>query len=665
MEKRFFLTLVAVMLFSILFWFVLYPGKFPVEKKRGEPKRKETQEPASKAPEALPGEGELERPRAEEKGSEGKAGEFEGAGSGEEFLQFPAIKGKEKRDFFLDTKFCRFSFTNQGGCLTGLRFKQEFIQAKLTEEEKREERFWYELISPFHEKGGSFLLQDVASEESLRLPLDTEFWEVLESEEKGEKVITFEYAPGNGLRFTKRFFFLPDAYAWRFQLSLFNENPSLEGKEEYYLIQGPSGIVEEGTGRTFVQPLALAANGKEEGALRLSSPVLESAVSPTSKVSLPKEDLIWVGLKNKYFLFILKPVEKGNGIELDGLEVTALPNQQAYNKILEAWKNQSRGVDPKAEAMAKRDAGQRLVTDVSLKVRVPAGSGEVHWHSQVFSGPKDRKLFRGQFKTLEKIVDYDLQATSCGFGIIILPFSKFMMLLLDGIYAVVKNYGVGIILLTLLVKVVLFPLMRKQQTSMQKYQKQIEKLKPRLEELKAKYKNNKRKFNEEQWKLMKEHGVQPIPLGGCLPMFITLPIFIALFSLLNSSYELRHAPFMLWINDLSAPDALVQFSRPIIILPGLLELHNINLLPILMMVAWYLQQKMAPKAADPQAQQTQKMMMIMPFLFGVVLYDYASGLSLYWLTNSVFGIIEQKFIRKSLQQQKLDEPSSRPTGARS
>jgi YidC/Oxa1 family membrane protein insertase len=126
-------------------------------------------------------------------------------------------------------------------------------------------------------------------------------------------------------------------------------------------------------------------------------------------------------------------------------------------------------------------------------------------------------------------------------------------------------------------------------------------------------------------------------------MFVQLPIFIGMYSVLDISVDLRHSPF-LWISDLSQPDRLVPFGRTISLL--FFRLDAINLLPIVMTITWTLQSMMAPKSQDPQMQMQQRMMMFMPILFGFLCYDLASGLSWYFLVNSLLGMAEQKLIKK-------------------
>jgi YidC/Oxa1 family membrane protein insertase len=176
---------------------------------------------------------------------------------------------------------------------------------------------------------------------------------------------------------------------------------------------------------------------------------------------------------------------------------------------------------------------------------------------------------------------------------------------------------------------------------MEGYQKKMAKLKPKLEELKKRYKNNQRKFQEAQMKLMREEGIRP-PVFGCLIMLLPIPIFIGLFQILRTAIELRHAPFVAWIDDLSQPDHLAHLPFSI---PFLGEW--LNLLPLLMLAAWIAQNMAMPKPSDPQQAQMQKMMRFLPFVFLFLLYNYASGLSLYMTTSALIAIIQYKFLKIS------------------
>ena len=201
-------------------------------------------------------------------------------------------------------------------------------------------------------------------------------------------------------------------------------------------------------------------------------------------------------------------------------------------------------------------------------------------------------------------------------------------------YGLIPNYGVAIILITLLIKMILWPLGNKSYKSMA----EMKKIQPLVAELKEKYKNDKKKVNEETMKLYRTYKVNP--LGGCLPMAMQIPVFFALYRMLYETIELRHAPFFGWITDLSAPDRLFNFDFSI---PFMEPPYGIPVLTIIMGATMLLQQKMSPPPGDPAQ---AKMMMLMPIVFTVIFINFSSGLVLYWMVSNVISIAQQYYVGK-------------------
>ena len=166
----------------------------------------------------------------------------------------------------------------------------------------------------------------------------------------------------------------------------------------------------------------------------------------------------------------------------------------------------------------------------------------------------------------------------------------------------------------------------------------MKRLQPLMTEIREKYKGNKKKINEEMMGLYKTYKINP--MGGCLPMVVQIPVFFALYRMLYQAIELRHAPFFLWINDLSAPDRLFHFNFSI---PFMEPPYGIPVLTVIMGGTMFLQQKMSP----PMGDATQaKMMMMMPIVFTFIFINFSSGLVLYWLVNNVLSIAQQYYIQK-------------------
>jgi YidC/Oxa1 family membrane protein insertase len=229
---------------------------------------------------------------------------------------------------------------------------------------------------------------------------------------------------------------------------------------------------------------------------------------------------------------------------------------------------------------------------------------------EYLGAPKEYNLLQTIDQGIEKTLDFGIFS----------PISVFFLKALHWIYGHVGNYGVAIILLTLGIRILLFPLMHTSTVSMRK----MAKVQPKVKEIQAKYKKKKAdpqaraKMNQEMMALYKQEGVNP--MAGCLPLLVQLPLLWALYQLFLKAIELRHEPFIWWITDLSAKDPLY-------------------VTPILMTATMWLQQRLAPQAGDPQQ---QKLMRMMPLIFGIMFLQFPAGLVLYWLTNNVITIIQQE-----------------------
>jgi YidC/Oxa1 family membrane protein insertase len=208
--------------------------------------------------------------------------------------------------------------------------------------------------------------------------------------------------------------------------------------------------------------------------------------------------------------------------------------------------------------------------------------------------------------------------------------TNFFTAVLVATYKVVPNYGVAIILITVVVRLLMFPIMQRQMRSM----KRMSAIAPRMKEIQEQYKDDKERQSQEVMKLYKESGFNP--LTGCLPMLLQLPVFIGLYYALQNAIALRQEPFFAWIHDLSAPEALFM-------IPGL-ELP-VRVLPILMGGSMVLQSRLTPTTMDPV--QARMMNTIMPLMFTFMFYQFASGLVLYWLVSNLLGIAQQLLVNRN------------------
>lgn len=251
--------------------------------------------------------------------------------------------------------------------------------------------------------------------------------------------------------------------------------------------------------------------------------------------------------------------------------------------------------------------GSAVVTG-DKELRLNPGAREVVEFS-AFAGPKEYDLLKSYGLKFEKAIDFGI------FSFIAIPMLKFLKM----IYGVVQNYGIAIILLTLVIKIVTFPLTQKSMVSMKK----MSSLQPKMQEIKDKYKGDKEKTNQATMEMYKKEGVNP--LGGCLPMVLQIPIFFALYKTLLLSIELQGAPFGLWITDLALKDPYY-------------------ITPVLMGATMFLQQKMTPSTATDPLQK--KIFMYMPVVFTFLFLTFPAGLVVYWLTNNVLSIAQQYLINK-------------------
>lgn len=245
-----------------------------------------------------------------------------------------------------------------------------------------------------------------------------------------------------------------------------------------------------------------------------------------------------------------------------------------------------------------------------------AGNSRV-FEYDLYLGPKEYDVLQEVYPGLEATLNYGW------FTFLARP----LLWSLNWIYALIPNYGIAIIVLSILIKVALYPLTKKGLTSMQK----MKELQPELQELQDKYSDDKEKLNQKMMEFYQEHELNP--LGGCLPMLLQLPIFIGLYRMLEYSIELRGAPFMLWVTDLSSKDPYY-------------------ILPVVMGIVMFFQQKytMTASAMGGSTGQQQKMMMyFMPVMFVFLFMNFPVGLVLYWMTNSLVTLIQYALINRSLE----------------
>lgn len=403
--------------------------------------------------------------------------------------------------------------------------------------------------------------------------LDTAVYNV--SQDNGS--VTYSLRTGN-FEIVKKYILHNSKYD--IDLQLFIKNISAGQRDFTYSIIGGAGILE--------------ANEHDRRLIEVTSKVNEKALG--FKRPRPGErttnlgTVSWTALKNKHFSIILKPFA---------------------NTTAQFCADSRSGVLSMGAELASQS--------------IPAGA-VIENKYVLFIGPSQINILKETGYNLDETVNYGF------FGGI----SKILIAVMRFFYMVFHSWGIAIILLSVFLNIVLFPLTVKSFRSIQKMQE----IHPQMEKLKAQHKDNPQKLNKEILELYKKYHINPF--GGCLPMLLQMPIFIALYQALMKSIELRCAGF-LWIKDLSQPDAVpIPVSLPIF---G----NSINILPLIMIVAMVVQQKISTKSmgaaiTEEQKQQQKIMLIVMPIMFGFIFYNMPSGLVLYWVINTVLTLVEQAAI---------------------
>ena len=325
-----------------------------------------------------------------------------------------------------------------------------------------------------------------------------------------------------------------------------------------------------------------------------------------------------------------------------------VPELQAdvQDKVLnDAQKAIEKGVPPVVGAITYAGFGDRYFLSALMPLKPVVGTlamdyvgdeadarivfdGATTVSSAVFIGPKELDVLEAVNPSLKKTINFGWTS------IIALPFLK----LLKVFYRIAPNYGLAIILLTIVVRLVTLPMSIKGQRSMMRMQR----LQPQVERIREKHKDDQERLNREMVDLYKRNHVNP--LGGCLPMAVQLPVFFGLYEALLNAIELRHAPFIGWIKDLSAPDCLPVSWIPLL---PFTQCHGIPVLVILMTITAFVQQWMAPKQPDPNQ---QKMMMYMPVVFSLIFVNMPAGLTLYYFSSNLLGVVQQFILNREFQQ---------------
>ena len=395
---------------------------------------------------------------------------------------------------------------------------------------------------------------------------------------EGQKKISFTWTSKEGVVFEKIFTFYADKYLIDCDIIIKNGAPMPLNDS---LGISTAGYLDEAAAKaarfTFAGPIGLVNDELQE----IDKDDIEDKDTYNGSIA-------WAGYTTRYFMSCVIPEKPVNG-ELKVSNSNHVLTSTLYHP------------------MERIDPGKMLKISVGY-----------------FMGPKSLTVLKQSNESLTKAVNFGW------FTLLAKP----LLITMNYIYKVLPNYGVAIILLTVLIKILLWPLGTKSYKSMN----EMKKVQPLMAEIREKYKDDKQKMNKEVMALYKTYKVNPV--SGCLPMLAQMPIFFALYRMLYQAIELRHAPFMLWMQDLSAPDRLFHFNFSV---PFMQEPYGIPVLTIIMGASFFLQQKMTPTSGDPAQ---AKMMMLMPIFMTVIFINFPTGLVLYFFANNLISMGQQLYIQK-------------------
>jgi YidC/Oxa1 family membrane protein insertase len=513
----------------------------------------------------------------------------------------------------------------------------------------------YRLLSPVDNKGEvwrSFAFERIHIDDR-RVEMRTARWQgETVAEDDGEAVIfsTQILDGGAPVLELERRFKLPrqpaELQRHDFELTTTIRNLSDAVHRVQLVALGPFGINREGR---YTPDQKVFAAVREADAVELEIETFQEVGKKKGIDLYPRsagetQPVIWYGSSNVYFTATTCPLA---------------PDPAAPGGAIKAVQS----FDLDANKETEEDVGLRAATaDIHL------AAGAVHvLRSTLYLGPKDRNAFEDARNADYIALDLMQQITqgygSCTFNAL----TNLMITLLNWLEGVFGNFGVAIICLVIIVRVLLHPITKKTQVNMVRVQQRMAKLHPKIEELKRRHTGDAMRLNQETMKLYREEGVNPMSQGlSCLPMFLQMPIWVALYSSLSNNVAMRGEGFIFWINDLTRPDELWKFDHAITIPLLGWKIAAFHLLPLLVGIVMFAQQKLMPKpshaaAADsPQAQQAEQMQKIMPYMslmMIVIFYNFPSGLNLYIMTSSLIGAVEQLYIRRHISQKDLEAPA--------
>jgi YidC/Oxa1 family membrane protein insertase len=475
----------------------------------------------------------------------------------------------------VETKLYKATLTSKGGDVLQWQL-QNYLSPKGTPVELFPENAYGTLGVSFNAKQGDSLdtgdlVFDYQGNNFIKLNGDT-------------ASISFKLLLGNDKYLEKRYTFIDGSYD--IGLSIVLDNLDNIIAEKRYFISAPNGMAHN--------EKSLRDDMMYSKAGTAAAGVVDKGYKANNRLNTVNAELDWAGVRTKYFAFYILPENvKSQYVEILGKEIPYGNNPK------DKWKQ------------------------FSLKMAVPfLGGKNATDDFRIYLGPLEYGILKSYNKEMQDFMDLGWK--------ILKPFSLGILFAFKWMHNFIPNYGIVLLIFSVLIKVITYPLTHKSNQSMKKMQT----IQPKLKDLQEKYRSDPQKLNQMTMKLYKEEGVNP--MGGCLPMLLQMPLLFALFIVFRTTIELRGQGFFWWIKDLSAPDTIFTF-------PGNFAIpmygNTVNVLPIIMGVTMYIQQKMT--VTDPK----QKMMIyFMPIFFTLLFNSFPSGLNMYYALFNILSIIQQKYL---------------------
>ncbi len=494
----------------------------------------------------------------------------------------------------VETDLAKFELTTRGARIRKYYLKEfeTWYVNKITDTTNFYDRH-VQLINP--QNGGDLNLAFLTKDGKLVNTADLDFYTSKDNyyyKITGDDSLRFDFTlkiDGNR-EIRKNFTFYANDYASNLDIEMVNMNDLISGFRYDLIWQNGINFVEENSNDEARYAHAAAYSGDE---------IVKVDAGTEEKIEKEINGRVdFVSVKGKYFAMILAPVkpydEGGAYFEGEHIKLNELDEREYYSAALKI---------PYLEKDYQKDS------------------------FILYLGPVDYDILKSYDKHFETIFDW---GSFLGLTIIIQPISEYILLpLLKFLHTFIPNYGWVLIVISILIKFVLYPLTRQSYQSMRKMQL----LQPKIKEIKEKYKDDPQRQQKETMKLYQTYGINPA--GGCLPMLLQMPILIALWSLFNVAIELRHEPFIWWITNLSSPDVIYDlgFRLP------LFGVDKISGLAILLGVTMFFQQKMSVKDPSQKA-----LVYVMPVMFTVMFMGFPAGLNLYYFMFNLLSIAQQYYI---------------------